>query len=82
MITKEYYLANRSNMTYQFMYDVYLDTNPKRVLDFNGFIHSINQYLMINFSNINNLVSDIVSFYDNHFEIRILTKGDKILKIW
>lgn len=82
MITREYYLANRSNMTYQFMYDVYLDTNPKRVLDLNGFIHSINQYLMMRFSNMNDLAIDIISFYDNYFEIKILSKGDKILKIW
>lgn len=90
-ITREHYIQIRNKNLFDetFFYNVYLDTNPKKVVDIHTFINMINSYCgavsVLNLSayTISNLLTEIVDFYDGYFNVMILkNKENKILKIY
>jgi hypothetical protein len=84
-ITREIYLAVRKSLEIdeEFIYNVYLDSNPDKPLEFKQYIAYLDNFLYAIHMNINDLLRMMINYYDAYFTIVLLKSRDgSILKIF
>jgi hypothetical protein len=82
-MTRDYYvsLRQKGQFTEEFIYKAYADTE-KNVVSGEQFFTIIQLMLVKSGRNLNQLVSHLISYYDNKFKIKMVMQDDKILKVY
>jgi hypothetical protein len=82
-MTRDYYvsLRQRGQFTEDFIYKAYADTE-KNLVSAEQFFTIIQLMLVKAGKNFNQLVSHLISYYDNKFQIKMVMQDNKILKVY